>query len=217
MASDDPHGDAKVYSAGPALADASAAIVVVHGRGANADDAISLARVLLPPVGSGGVAILAPEAHGRTWYPHSFLVPWEQNEPHVSSALARIGRVIAQIRAQGIDAKQTLIAGFSQGACLACEFIARSPGEVAAAAILTGGLIGREISGGAYSGRFEGTPVYFATGDPDPHVPVQRVRESADILQAMGASVQVQVTHGRPHTVLQDEAAEVQEMFRRVL
>jgi phospholipase/carboxylesterase len=172
-------------------------MILLHGRGASAEDILSLGQVL----GGPEFAYLAPQAANHTWYPYSFLAPLEQNEPFLSSALDRVESLVQLAIAAGIAPDKTVVAGFSQGACLATEFVARHPRRYAGLVAFTGGLIGPPDSDLTHSGDLAGTPALFGSGDPDPHVPWQRVRQSAEILKQMGADVSVHRYPGMPHTV----------------
>ncbi|HEY4010228.1 MAG TPA: dienelactone hydrolase family protein [Acidobacteriaceae bacterium] len=197
----DPHADREVHSTGVPLKEAKGAVVLLHGRGGSAEDILSLAG----PLYAEGVAYLAPQAAGYTWYPNSFLAPREANEPFLSSALAKIGSVVASIEAAGISRDRIAIAGFSQGACLATEFVASNAARYAGVIAFTGGLIGPPDADLHHEGSLAGTPALFLSGDPDPHVPWQRVQASAAELERMGAVVMARRYPGRPHTITADE------------
>src|SRR5215211_5582823 len=118
-----PHLTQPVYSTGAKLEDASAALILLHGRGATADDILSLATYLDFPQ----LAYLAPQAEGYTWYPNRFLAPIQQNEPYLSGALSKIDQIVKQVESTGISSEKIFIGGFSQGACLASEYVIRNP------------------------------------------------------------------------------------------
>lgn len=183
------------------VAEASKAIVLLHGRGGSAADIISLKNTL----NLEGMAIYAPQATNNSWYPYSFMAPVSQNQPALDSALELIGEVVREIGAAGIPAEQIYFAGFSQGACLALEFTARNATRYGGVIALTGGLIGQELDEANYPGDFGGTPVFISTGDPDPHVPVSRVKESIAVLERMHAFVTYSIYPGRQHTISGDE------------
>ncbi|HWB99478.1 MAG TPA: hypothetical protein VG672_22365, partial [Bryobacteraceae bacterium] len=107
--------------------------------------------------------------------------------------------------------------GFSQGACLATEFVASHPARYAGLVAFTGGLIGPPGSDLAHPGSLEQTPALFLSGDPDPHVPWSRVEESATILQQMGAVVTAQKFPGRPHTISAQELQMARSFLNRIL
>ena len=197
----DPHANTPVLHAGAPLALASGAVVLLHGRGGSADEILSLAPHLDHPE----LAWLAPQAAQHTWYPNSFLAPRESNEPYLSSALNKIEAVVAFIGAAGFPRDRSVIAGFSQGACLTSEFAATHPARYAGLIAFTGGLIGPPDADHHHSGSLAGTPALLLSGDPDPHVPWSRVAATASELERMGAIVTAKRYPGRPHTVSEDE------------
>ena len=199
--SDDPHAGQPVLHAGPAIVDARLVCVLLHGRGASAEDILGLAREL----SVADVAFVAPQAAGGTWYPYSFLAPIQRNEPYLSSALRSVERLVDGLAGKRVSRDRIAIAGFSQGACLTLEFAARNAGRYAAIVALTGGLIGPPETPRDYAGSFDGTPVFIGSSDVDPHVPLERVHESTAVLTRMGAVVDQRIYPGMPHTVNQDE------------
>ncbi|MDR3741880.1 MAG: dienelactone hydrolase family protein [Terracidiphilus sp.] len=202
MNNDNPHAAQPLIFAGTPLAKATSALLLLHGRGASAEDILGLGEAIAP----AGVALAAPQAAGHTWYPYSFLAPRRENEPYLTSALARIQVAIAEFEAAGIPADGIALCGFSQGACLATEFVARHPRRYAALVAFTGGLIGPPGAPLSVDGPLGGLPVLFSSGDPDPHVPWARVEQSAELLREAGAEVTMRRYPGRPHTVLHEEA-----------
>jgi phospholipase/carboxylesterase len=197
---DNLHRKQPVLHAGIALEKASGVVVFLHGRGASAEDILDLAKVIYHPE----LAYLAPQSAGHTWYPYSFLAPREQNEPWLSSALEKVTDTVLMAREAGIPNERITICGFSQGACLATEFVVRHPQRYAALIAFTGGLIGASLDP-KYTGDLKGTPAFLGSGDPDPHVPWTRVEESAEVLRGMNASVTTQRYVGRPHTISREE------------
>jgi phospholipase/carboxylesterase len=190
-----------IQTAGKPLKDAKKVLIMIHGRGASAQDILGLASHL----NVADYALIAPQATNHTWYPYSFMAKPEQNEPWLSSALDLLKDIVNDVTKQGIDAENIYFLGFSQGACLTLEFVARNATKYGGVAAFTGGLIGDKINRSNYSGDFNGTPIFIGTGNPDPHVPVERVKESAGILEEMNASVHVEVYENRPHTISKDE------------
>jgi predicted esterase len=197
----DPHAGEPILTAGAAPDRADAAIILLHGRGASAEDILSLYSVIELP----RFAAIAPQAANRTWYPQSFLAPLEANQPYLDSALRRIESIVTDLLGQGVPIEKIAMLGFSQGACLTSEFIARHPRRYGAALALTGGLIGPPDTPRDYAGSLQGTPVFLGTSDPDPHVPFARVQETQQVLGRMGAIVELRRYPGMPHTVNQEE------------
>jgi predicted esterase len=210
---DDPHAGQPVLSAGPRPANARLTMILVHGRGASAEDILTLADEFR----FGDVAYLAPQAAGHTWYPYSFLAPIEQNEPGISSAVAVLSRLIGGLRTEGVDAGRVALLGFSQGACLTLEYAARHAGRYAGVFGLSGGLIGPPGTPRNYAGSLEGTPVLLGCSDVDPHIPLTRVHESAEVFRRLGASVDERIYRGMGHTINADEIAAIAAALRTPL
>src|SRR5690606_14237389 len=190
-----------IVTSGKPVTEARKALILVHGRGAGANDILALASHL----NVQEYALLAPQATNNTWYPGSFLLPQEQNEPWLSSALALVDDCVKDITTQGIEPENIYFAGFSQGACLVLEYVTRNARKYGGIAAFTGGLQGETINEDNYDGDFKGTRVFIGTGDPDPHVPVKRVNRTAAIMNNMNAAVRVEVYPNKPHNVSQDE------------
>lgn len=199
--------------AGAEPREAAAAVVLLHGRGAGAEDILGVAEPLSFP----GVAYLAPEAAGATWYPYSFLAPLEANEPWLSSALARVEELVLALADEGVPAERVMVAGFSQGACLTLEHAVRNPRRYGGIVAFTGGLIGPPGTPRDYPGSLDGTPAFLGAGDPDPHVPWPRVEESAAVLRGVGAEVRVERYPGLGHTIADAELAIAREMLAKIL
>jgi phospholipase/carboxylesterase len=190
-------------NAGKAVAEAKKAMILLHGRGASAEDILGLADHL----NVIDFALIAPQATQYTWYPYSFLAPPSQNEPWLSSAIGIIDGLVTELNTHGISDENIYFAGFSQGACLTLEFITRYARRWGGAIAFTGGLIGDTLYRENYRGDFAGTPVFIGTSDPDPHVPVERVEASGAQLRSMNADVTIQIYKGMGHTINADEIA----------
>jgi predicted esterase len=207
-----PHENQPVLTLGPAPAQARLGAILLHGRGASAEDILGLAHELAIP----DIAYLAPQAAGHTWYPYSFLSPIERNEPGLSSALLVIEGLVAHLGEQGLPPERVVLMGFSQGACLTLEFAARHARRYAAIAAFSGGVIGPDGTPRNYAGSFAGTPVFFGCSDVDAHIPVARVRESAEIYRRMGATVDERIYPGMGHTIIEDELDAVRQILAPV-
>lgn len=207
--SQDPHAGQPVLRRGPAPAQARLGVVLVHGRGDSAAGILGLADAFEAP----NVTWVAPQAAGQTWYPYSFLSPMAQNEPGLGSGLGVIGALVSALTAEGIPAERVVLMGFSQGACLAQEFAARHARRYHAIVGLSGGLIGPPGTPREYAGTFDGTPVFLGCSDMDPHIPVERVHESAEVFRRMGARVDERIYPGMGHTVNYDEAEAVRALL----
>ena len=206
------HQAQPVLHTGAPLDRAQAAMLLVHGRGASARDILTL----VPEFDRPGWAYLAPQAAGHTWYPLSFLSPLARNEPHLSSALARLDEVLAQVLQAGLPAERVVLLGFSQGACLCAEYVARHARRYGGLVALSGGLIGPDGTPRDYPGALDGTPVFLGCSDVDPHIPQARVVESADVFRRLGGQVTARLYPGLGHTVNQDEIDAVKAIMAAI-
>lgn len=207
----DPHQGQPVIATGAPLATARAAMVMIHGRGASAEDILALAAEFAAP----DVAFLAPQAADGAWYPQRFIAPLAANEPFLSSALATVGRLVEHITSTGIPQERVFLLGFSQGACLALEYAARNPQRYGGVIALSGGLIGPIGTAFDYAGSLAGTSVFLGCSDVDFHIPLERVHESTAAMRALGGDVTERIYPGMGHTVNADETAFVRELLLR--
>jgi len=205
---DGPHQDQQLVTAGTPLDEADAAMVLVHGRGATARSIVQMGQ----EVHQDGVALLAPQAARNTWYPNSFLAPVERNEPGRSSGLQAVGDAVERAVDAGIDRERVLLLGFSQGACLASEYVARNPRRYGGLVALSGGLIGETVDPGSYDGDVEGTPVFVGCSDVDPHIPLERVEATAEAFELLHGDVDKRIYEGMGHGVNEDELEAVADL-----
>mgnify|MGYP001278551740 CR=1 FL=1 len=197
--------------AGEPLETAHAAMILVHGRGATAEDIMTIALEVQQP----GWAYLAPQAAANAWYPNPFTAPLESNEPHLSAALDMLTRLVETVDT-ALPAHRLVLLGFSQGACLTMEFAARNARRYGGVVALSGGLIGPDGTPRDYPGSFDGTPAFLGCSDVDPHIRKDRVVEAADVLKRMGADVTMRLYPGMGHTVSEDEIEKVRELVASI-
>ncbi len=209
---DGPHSGQQIERAGVSLDEAAAAVILVHGRGARARGMLGLAE----EIDRDDVAYLAPQAARGTWYPNSFLAALESNQPYLDSALGLLEDVLEETTTDDGDGcvplERTVLLGFSQGGCLATEYAARNADRYGGVVALSGGLIGPEGTPREYDGSMDGTPVFVGCGDQDPHIPVERVEETARVFEELEADVEKRIYEGVGHTVLEDELEYVREL-----
>ncbi len=201
MNPNDPHKDQPMLFEGAPLDKARAAMIMVHGRGANARSILTLVPELAQP----DIAYVAPQAANNTWYPYSFLQPIASNEPFLTSALNTLAALVRRLNDAGFPNEKIMLLGFSQGACLASEFLARNAARYGGLFALSGGLIGPDGTPRDYPGSLDGTPVFLGCSDIDPHIPLARVHESTEVLRKLGGNVTKRIYPGMGHIVNQDE------------
>lgn len=204
------HGQ-RILQAGEDLARARAAMILLHGRGATAEDIMTIAAEVQQP----GWAYLAPQAADNTWYPNPFTAPIESNEPHLTAALHTVSRLVDRVEVR-VPAHRIMLLGFSQGACLMLEWAARNARRYGGLVGLSGGLIGPDGTPRDYPGGFDATPVFLGCSDIDPHIPMQRVVEAGEVFKRMGAEVAVRFYPGMAHTVSVEELATIRELLAAV-
>ncbi|QIP11454.1 phospholipase [Spirosoma aureum] len=196
------HNPNNIRTAGKPLEEASKVMIMVHGRGGSASDILSLSQY----INDKDFAFIAPEAQGNTWYPYSFLRPVQENEPYLSSGLEVLASLRGRLQADfNFKLPQIYWLGFSQGACLMLEFVARNATEYGGVFGLSGGLIGPDETPRQYEGSFGNTPIFLGCSDRDAHIPKERVLESERVFQQLGASVTAKLYPNFPHTINEDE------------
>ncbi len=208
-----PHQGQPTLIRGERLSQARAAMLMVHGRGATAEDILSLAGELNQP----GFAYLAPQAASNTWYPNRFLAPLAENEPWLSSALSFVGDIYSQIINAGLPPERVMLLGFSQGACLTLEFSARNARRHGGIVGLSGALIGPDDAPRDYKGSLEATPVFLGCSDVDFHVPKERVDQTAEVLRRLGGEVTKRLYPNMDHSVNLDEINFVRGMMQSLI
>lgn len=197
----DPHANLPVLTAGADPTNAAAAVIAVHGRGAEPRDILTLQ----PSLAVDDVAWVAPAAADRRWYPQRFIAEIGLNQPFLDSALRRIETLVDDLTAAGVPHESIVFLGFSQGACLSAEFVARHPRRWGGLVVLSGGLIGGPGTVWNAPGSLDGTPVFIGCSDVDDHIPLDRVEETAAVLERMGGDVTLRIYPDMGHTVIADE------------
>ncbi|TXG86223.1 MAG: phospholipase [Thermomicrobiales bacterium] len=207
-----PHAGQQVLRAGAPVDRASKAVIAIHGRGANAADIIGVAQA----IDLSDVAWLAPDAASHTWYPYSFLMPVDQNQPFLDSAISVVGGLLQHLEDSGIPAEKAVLLGFSQGACLASEFVARHPRRYGGLVVFSGGLIGATIEPNTFVGSLAETPIYGGCSDVDAHIPLERFEVTGRVLADLGGAVDFRVYPGMGHTINLDELSAARELISSV-
>jgi predicted esterase len=180
--------------AGPEPAGARAVAILVHGRDQDEAVMLDVAQRLRVP----DVAYLLPVSPQRSWYPARYFDPRADNEPHLTQAMDAIEGAIT---AAGVPDDRLVLAGFSQGACLIADFVARGgPRRYAGVGILTGSLIGAE-SERATPDAAPGLPMVFTCGRHDEWIPIDDARATADVFARAGAATSFVELDDRVHHV----------------
>ena len=200
----DVHEEGEVLKAGPDLEEADKAVIMIHGRGATAHSIIQLHRQLPE------ATFLAPQASNREWYPRSFLEPREKNQQNLDSALRKIDSLVEKASKE-VGKENVFLLGFSQGACLASEYMASNPDRYGGLIALSGGLIGEEIRD--FSGNMDRTPVFLGCAEEDSHIPLERVNETEEVFQELNSDVEKYIFEGSQHGIVDYEVERIVEML----
>ena len=194
---------------GSALTPDQKLLIMIHGRGEAASDILSLASELYLL----DFTLIEPQAVSNSWYPKSFLSPRINNEPNLSASLLQIKDVVDELKREGLPTAQIYFLGFSQGACLMLDFAASNAERFGGIVAFTGGVIGQSVDHRLYHGDFKNTPVVIASSDPDEHVPVNRVRETTNLYENMGADVTEILYKNMGHTISDAEIYQVNKII----
>jgi predicted esterase len=212
-----PHDGQPVITEGPEPHKAAGALILIHGRGAGAQDILGLGREITAALGRRDMLLLAPHAMRATWYPNRFMEPEETNQPWLESARAAVRFLIDHVIDGGLAPERLFLLGFSQGACLVSDGAARNPRRYGGLFVLSGGLIGPAGSEFGFTGSLEGTPTLVGCSDIDPHIPLERVKATAEQLRKLGAQVDERIYPGMGHTINEDELGAILETIRSAL
>lgn len=184
------------------LEDAKKIVIMLHGRGGSAEDILSLSNHL--PKDPCYMAITAPS---NQWYPYSFLEKQERNNPYLKNSLTQVQNLV-DIAREHVEDKNIFLLGFSQGACLALEFLAKNPSKFGGVFALSGGLIGTDDE---LKTKKLNTQILIGCSENDPYIPIKRVFDSKKILQEAGANLTTITYPGSSHTITQKELDFIKE------
>jgi len=211
-----PHANAPVLATGAPLDEADLVVILNHGRGSTADNILGLAAEITPEGAQGRIAFIAPQAEGNAWYPYRYIEPIARNEPWLGGALAKLDAIVDHVR-EARPEIPVVVGGFSQGACLALEYLARGSRELSGAIGLAGGLIGPSVTDRLTIGDLDGTQVFIGVGTTDVHIPVDNATESAAALKAARATVDFRTYPNMDHTINQDEIEAARSLIAKTL
>jgi predicted esterase len=203
------HKGQPVLQFGTNLEDSGFAVIVLHGRGATAQSVGPLANALH----TEKISFLAPQAALNRWYPNTAFGPLEDNQPDLTFALDTVAGLVTELHEKGFTDQQIAFGGFSQGACLAAEYLIRNPRRYGGLFVYSGARIGPPRMMREADGSFDGMPVFIGGSDVDPWVGHDLMVETADIFKKMGANVDFRTYPGMEHTVNQDEIEAVRAML----
>ncbi len=203
------HETQALLTHGANLEDASKAVILLHGRGATANDIMKTANVLP----QGDIIYFAPQAAGNVWYPNSGFGPLAANEPYLSSAMQTITNLINQVVDAGISLNHIYLGGFSQGACLMSEYVAQHPQNYGGLFVLSGAIMGAIDRQHNFTGSLDNLPVFIGGVDNDSWVKPPQFELTRDVFTKLGATVTLQILKGSEHTIRKSEIEYVSQMI----
>jgi phospholipase/carboxylesterase len=207
-----PHLSTELVRAGKP--DARVAAVLVHGRDLDPEFMLEAAQRLAL---EDEVAYVLPRASGRSWYPGRFYDPMEDNEPWLGWSLEAIEKAVAEAGGDGRALPAIALVGFSQGACIVAEHLARRPAPYGAAAILTGALFGTPDAERMPAGSLDGLPMFFGIANDDDWIGVDAVRDTVVAFQRAGARCELHVYDEQEHGINDDEIVAVRSLLTDLL
>lgn len=196
-----------------------AAVIVLHGLGADGNDFVPVAREL-DLAAAGAVRFVFPHApvipvtinggHSmRAWYDilAADLVQRE-DEAGLRKSLEQVEALIAREKSRGVPADRIVLAGFSQGCAMALLTGLRHAERLGGIVGMSGYLPLAATTAAERHTANELTPIFLAHGRSDPVVPMARAIASRDALAALGYPVQ---WHDYPmgHSVCMEEIADL--------
>ncbi|MFC7129343.1 alpha/beta hydrolase [Haloferax chudinovii] len=187
------------------------AVVLLHGRGSNEQDLLSIAQEF--PDRVHVVSLRAPDRlqGGYTWYELDLSGGGlHQSQPHAeqferSRTLVREA-IAGAVEAYDIDPDRIGLLGFSQGAITSLSLLLDDPDDYAWVVALHGYLADSHAD--LDPDGIAGKPVFVGGGSMDQIIPASRVERAADRLRELGADVTANV-YGAPHGVGPDELQDV--------
>jgi phospholipase/carboxylesterase len=207
-----PHLTTETLTAGNP--DAAVAAVLFHGRDQDAEWMLDVARRIDL---DDTVSYILPRAAERSWYPGRFYDPMEDNEPWLGWSLQAIEAAVALAASRARPRSRIALVGFSQGACILAEHLARRPEPYGATALLTGALFGTPDLERVPVGSLDGLPMFFGIAEKDDWIPIEAVRDTVAAFQRAGARCELRVYDDEEHGVNDDEVAAVRGLLLSLL
>jgi len=202
-----------------------AAVIWLHGLGADGHDFETIVPELGMPAAAPGVRFVFPHAplqpvtiNGgavmRAWY--DVTGDGRQDAAGIRSSQARVETLIARERARGVAARSIVLAGFSQGGAIALQTALRHPERLAGIVALSTYLPLPDTVGKEASQANRDVRIFMAHGTQDPLIPLSWASRSRDHLVALGYAIEWR-EYPMPHSVCAEEIGDVGAWLRVVL
>ena len=206
---------------------ADAAVILMHGLGADGHDFETLVFELKLPPGSA-IRWVFPHApirpvtlNGgmpmRAWFDIVGLDRRsEEDEAGIRESGEGVRALVGREKERGIPAERIVLAGFSQGGAMALHTALRETERLAGVLALSTYLpLAGTLEAEAHPAN-AAVPLFMAHGTADPIVPLTLGESSRNRLRSLGHEVDWH-TYPMPHSVCAEEVADIREWLLGVL
>lgn len=180
-------------------------VILLHGRGGSAEDILSL-TFSLP---NKDVSYIALTADDNQWYPYPFTYNRQDLEPFLSNSLKKVDELVTYAL-QFQKPSNIYLAGFSQGACLALQYISNSKHKLGGVFAFSGGLIGSDEELNVFS---TSNNIFIGCSTNDPFIKLDRVNKTIDLFKGKGNFVKTHIYEGSSHHISIEEINELKEIL----
>lgn len=196
-------------------ADPTAAVVWLHGLGADGHDFEPLVPWLEWP-GAPAIRYVFPHAsirpvtvnggmQMRAWYDIKGInIDRDQDEAGIEESVGQATALVRREQERGIDPARIVVAGFSQGGAIALLCALRYPEKLAGLIALSTYMLQADRLEAERQTANDGMPVFMAHGMADPIVPLHLGSQAADRLRGLAYSVEWQ-QYPMQHAVCPEE------------
>jgi phospholipase/carboxylesterase len=204
-----------------------AAVIWMHGLGADGYDFVDVPPVLRLPEGLA-VRFVFPHApmqpvtiNGgmvmRAWYDiRPDAGARREDEQGLRQSQRHVEALIAREKARGLPAARIVLAGFSQGGAMALQTGLRHPERLAGLMALSCYLPLADRVAAEASAANRAVPIFLAHGTHDPLIPLTRARRALESLTGLGYPVEWH-EYPMPHSVCDAEIRDIGAWLARIL
>ncbi|MSQ55355.1 MAG: carboxylesterase [Betaproteobacteria bacterium] len=203
-----------------------AAVIWLHGLGADANDFVPVVPELGLPAGAA-IRFVFPNAPKRpvtinmgmrmpAWYDILQMGGGPEDAAGIRESQAQIEALVAREQRRGVAAKRIALAGFSQGGAIVLHTGLRHPERLAGILALSTYL---PLADTLETERHEANrnlPIFYAHGQYDPMIGIERAERSRRKLESLGYAVQF-ASYPMEHSVCAEEIADIGAWLAAVL
>ncbi len=203
----------------PGAREGAPLVVLLHGRGADRFDLLSLAQVIAP-----GAVVVTPEAphsglpwgYGAGWAWYRYLGGTTPEPESFEASQRALDAFLAELPGRlPVRTGPRVLGGFSQGGTMSVGFALRNPGTVPLALNLSG-FFPDHPSVRADAETVRGTRFFWGHGTMDPAIPFEHAVAGRTVLRDAGAELEAR-DYRMGHAIGDEEAADVRAWIERSL